>query len=337
MRDRLLSWALPAVAFGAAFLPATRPYFGFATGPVAGLVAALLAALAARMVPERYWPLFAVAAVDAVVRSPGVLLAVASFVAGTAYRRPIVYAVVASLVAVLPRPGVDLVSSLGGAPLFVWFPLIVGQWITSLREAQAARAEQARAEERTRIARDMHDVVAHRVSLMVLRAGALEINARDEKTAAEAELIRITGREALSQLRAVLGVLEEGEQRTLADVDWLIEQSRSVGVTVDRRDEGTVRELPALVDQTGYRIVQEALTNVHKHARSAATHVVLRYLPAKFEVTVKNTAPSDSSPAMPGGGRGLIGLKERVEKQGGRFTAGPEPDGGFLVSAEFPG
>ncbi|GHF32588.1 signal transduction histidine kinase [Amycolatopsis bartoniae] len=363
MRDRLRAWWLPAAAFCAAFLPVTRSpaYFALATVPVyvQGVVVGLVAAAAARWVPRRHWPLFVVAAADAVVRSPGFLLAVTSCVAATAYRRPrqlIVYTVAASLLAVLPRPGVEVVSSLGGAPLFVWFPLIVGLWVATraqvvagLRERaerlvleQAARAEQARAHERARIARDMHDVVAHRVSLMVLRAGALEINADDEKTAAEAELIRITGKEALTQLRAVLGVLEQGEQDasqprlTLADLDWLIEQSRSVGVAVDRCDEGTLREVPATVGQTAYRIVQEALTNVHKHARTATTHVVLRYLPSTLQITVENTVPRDCAPAMPGSGLGLNGLRQRVETQGGRFTAGPEPDGGFLVSAEIP-
>jgi signal transduction histidine kinase len=177
---------------------------------------------------------------------------------------------------------------------------------------------------------------------MVLRAGALEINAGDAKTAAEAELIRVTGKEALAQLRAVLGVLEQGKQEAsppplaLADLDWLIQQSRSVGVAVERHDEGTAREVPATVGQTAYRIVQEALTNVHKHARTATTHVVLRYLPSTLEITVRNTAPRGSAPAMPGSGLGLNGLRERVETQSGRFTARQEPDGGFLVSAELP-
>ncbi|GAB2736855.1 sensor histidine kinase [Amycolatopsis magusensis] len=356
MRERLRAWWLPAAAFCAAFLPPA--HFALEVVPVyvQGVVAGLVAAVAARMVPQRHWPLFAVVAADAVLRSPGFLLAVASYVAAITYRRPrhlVGYAVAASLLAVLPRPGADLASVLGGAPLFVGFPMIIGLWVAAraqvvagLRERadrlvseQAARAEQARAHERARIARDMHDVVAHRVSLMVLRAGALEINAGDEKTAAEAELIRVTGKEALTQLRAVLGVLEQGEQDaclTLADLDWLIKQSNSVGVAVERCDEGTPREVPATVGQTAYRVVQEALTNVHKHARTATTHVVLRYLPSALRITIENTAPRGSAPAMPGSGLGLTGLRERVETQGGRFTAGPAPGGGFLVSAELP-
>ncbi|MER5324683.1 sensor histidine kinase [Streptosporangium roseum] len=370
MRDRLVTVALPAAAFCAGFVPDARPYtfFGLASVPVYIQSAAigLLAAAAAWTAPRRLWPLLLVAAVDSVARSPGFLLSVASYVAATTYRRPLhltVFAVVASLLAVVPQPEADILSSLGGAPLFVWFPLVIGLWVgarrqvvTGLRERaerlereRAALDGRARAQERARIARDMHDVVAHRVSLMVLRAGALEINAVDEKTAAEAELIRVTGKEALEQLRAVLGILTEVPRRppmtgdellepqpTLADLDWLLDQSRSVGVPVERRDEGTAREVPVMVQHTAYRTVQEALTNIHKHAGMAATQVVVHYLPSALEVTIKNSVPPDDTPAMPGSGLGLIGLRERVELLGGGFAAGREADGGFLVSARLP-
>ncbi|GGP53757.1 sensor histidine kinase [Saccharothrix coeruleofusca] len=362
-------WWLPAAAFCGAFLPSALPDAGLRSLDLLGLASVpdyvqatavgLLAAVAIRMTPQRRWPLLVVTAVDAVVRSPGLLVAVTSYVAATTYRRPlhlVLYAVTASLPAVLPRPGTDIASSLGSAPLFVWLPLVIGLWaaargqvVDGLRERaerlereQAARAEQARAHERARIARDMHDVVAHRVSLMVLRAGALEINATDDRTAAEAELIRTTGKQALTQLRAVLGILGEADgeaarpQPTLADLDWLLDQSRSVGVVVERHDSGTARGLPAVVEHTAYRIVQEALTNVHKHASTATARVVVRYSPSALEITVGNTAPSDPGPAMSGSGLGLIGLRERVEVLGGTFVARPEPDGGFLVSATLP-
>jgi signal transduction histidine kinase len=213
-----------------------------------------------------------------------------------------------------------------------------------LEREQAVLAERARVEERTRIARDMHDVVAHQVSLMVLRAGALEINAPDEKTAAEAELIRTTGKEALTQLRAVLGILRHGgrepetfqPQPTLADIDALLDQSRSIGVPIERRDEGTVSELHAVVEHTAYRVVQEALTNIHKHAGLVPTQVVLRRLPSALEVTVNNVVPHDCVAEMSGSGLGLISLRERVELLGGEFTARPDEDGGFTVSARLP-
>ncbi|MEV4182279.1 histidine kinase [Streptosporangium canum] len=370
IRDRLVAAALPAAAFCAAFVPGARPYtfFGLASVPVyiQGAAVGLLAAVAAWTVPRRLWPLLLIAAADSVARSPGFLLSVASYIAATTYRRPLhltVLTVVASLLAVMPRPGADILSSLGGAPLFVWFPLVIGLWVGARRQVvaglreraerlereEAARTERARAQERARIARDMHDVVAHRVSLMVLRAGALEINAVDEKVAAEAELIRVTGKEALEQLRAVLGILTEvprrrpviGEealepQPTLADLNWLLDQSRSAGVPVERCDEGTAREVPVMVQHTAYRMVQEALTNIHKHAGTAATQVVVRYLPSALEVIIRNSVPSDRTSPMPGSGLGLISLRERIELLGGGFTARREPDGGFLVSARLP-
>ncbi|GAA4554635.1 sensor histidine kinase [Streptomyces collinus] len=369
LRDRLVSFALPATAFCGAFVPAAlpgaTPYSSLGLTPVPAsfqaAVVGLLAAVGVWMAPKRCWPLFALAAVDSVVRSPGLVLSVATYVAATTLRRPLhltIFSTVASLLAAMPRSGVDIVSSLGGAPLFVWLPLVTGMWISArgkvvaglreradrLEREQAVLAMRARVEERARIARDMHDVVAHQVSLMVLRAGALEINAPDEKTAAEAELIRTTGKEALIQLRAVLGILRHGggepesflPQPTLADIDALLDQSRSIGVPIERRDEGTAGELHAVVEHTAYRVVQEALTNIHKHAGMVPTQVVLRRLPSALEVTVDNVAPHDRTSGMSGSGLGLISLRERVELLGGEFTARPKEDGGFTVSARLP-
>ncbi|WP_283136487.1 sensor histidine kinase [Rhizohabitans arisaemae] len=367
--DRLVPWLLPAFACLGAFFPAEPlgagpyglPLPWLASVPerfFVGLVAVSAAAMA-RTASARPWPLLLLAVVDSLLRWPGMLLFTASYVAATALRRPpvlLAYTALVSLVVVVPRPGVDIASTLGGIPVFVWLPLLLGLWmgarrqvVAGLRERaerlereQAARTEQARAEERARIARDMHDVVAHRVSLMVLRAGALEVNAADERTVAEAELIRTTGQEALAQLRAVLGVLDKGDtgdfrpQPTLADLDWLLEQSRSVGVPVKLCEEGEADALPVMMQHTAYRVVQEALTNIHKHAGLAVTRVTLRHLPAALEVTVRNAAPQNPAQAVPGSGLGLVGLRERVELLGGAFEARPEPDGGFLVSARLP-
>ncbi|WP_369202918.1 sensor histidine kinase [Streptomyces sp. PU-14G] len=363
-------WLSAAVAFCAAFLPAALPgpplYGPGLSGPAAvpghalDAVLGALAAVAMVGVRKRRWPLFLITAVDAVVRAPGLLVAVASSVAATTCRRPrdvVLFTSVASVLVAVPRPGVEFASALGGVALFVWVPVTAGLWRTArghvvaglreraerLEREQATRTEQARAQERARVARDMHDVVAHRVSLMVLRAGALEINATEERTAAEAELIRTTGKEALTELRAVLGILSEpdGEsfrpRPTLADLDRLLDQSRSAGVPVERRDEGAAGGgVPAMVEHTAYRVVQEALTNVHKHAGRAATRVVVRHLPSALEVTITNDAGSGRTRTMPGSGLGLLGLQERVELLGGRFTAAPEPGGGFVVTVRLP-
>ncbi|MEO3812553.1 histidine kinase [Sphaerisporangium sp. B11E5] len=359
--SRLRAAVLPAAALCAVLLP---PHGSPVLEPLAvpfvvrAAVIAPVAAAAAWAVPRRPWPLLLVAVADALVWSPGFLLSLASYVAAVACRRSrhvAAYAAVAALTAVVPRPGAEISSSLGAVPLFVGLPLAAGLWVTARRQAMAAlreraervereqeaRAGRVRAQERARIARDMHDVVAHRISLVVLRAGALEINAPDERTAAEAELIRATGKEALAELRAVLGVLgqDDGDafhpQPLLADLDRLLDHSRSAGVPVERRDEGTAGAPPVMVQHTVYRVVQEALTNVHKHAGPAATTVVLRHLPGALEVTVRNAAPGCAPPAVPGGGTGLIGLRERVELLGGEFAAGPEPDGGFVVRARL--
>ena len=190
----------------------------------------------------------------------------------------------------------------------------------------------------------MHDVVAHRVSLMVLHAGALEVNATDARTSDAAALIRSIGREALTNLRDVLGVLRSAQateatlapQPTLGDLDRLLDQSRTAGITVARHDQGTSRPLPPALERAVYRVAQEALTNVHKHAGAGATDVYLRYLPDSFEVEVRNAPPTAAVDVLPGAGLGLVGLRERVELLDGRLETRAEPDGGFTVRASVP-
>ncbi|RKT84059.1 Signal transduction histidine kinase [Saccharopolyspora antimicrobica] len=359
---------LAAMVVGGAFLP--RNGMGLplslAGSPVAAATFAAASLVAVLLLPRRRWPLIAVGLLGWLLLSAWVTLCVGSYLVTEATRRvPLLlgYFAGATAVAVLPTvlgvlismPGLggdDALGSIGGAALFVWLPLVIGLWnrarldvLEGLRERaaqlereQTARAEQARLHERTHIAREMHDVVAHRVSLMVLHAGGLEVNAQDPRTAATAELIRVTGKEALVQLRNVLGVLKEGEvgpQPTLADLDRLLAQSREAGIPVVRHDAGTPLPLPVLIEQAAYRVVQEALTNVHKHSGTARTDVELRYTRTEVEVTVINEAPRDRVEPLPGTGMGLIGLRERVKLLDGEFTAGPT-DGGFTVRARFP-
>ena len=243
--------------------------------------------------------------------------------------------------------------------LVVGAPVLLGLWVgirralvahlrheaERLRREQRLQAERATARERTRIAREMHDVVAHRVGLMVLHAGALEVSLTDPAAARQAGLIRETGREALDELRHLLGVLRDradgpplDPQPTLADLDRLAQQSRDAGMEVSVVVEGERRRLPATVERTAYRLVQEALTNVHKHAANAATEVGVRYGRDWLEVTVRNAGPDGPrpGPAPAGGGHGLLGLRERVALVGGTFRAGPRLDGGFEVRASLP-
>jgi signal transduction histidine kinase len=214
---------------------------------------------------------------------------------------------------------------------------------------QEARAEAARLGERARIAREMHDVLAHRISLIALHAGGLEITERPEPGAARqtAGLIRETARSALEDLRDVLGVLASGDtsaplapQPRFADIAELVERSAAAGVPVrlvPNSSLGLDANVPEAVGRAAYRVVQEALTNIHKHAASAATAVRLSGAPGiGVEVRVENQAPRAVGTSLPGAGSGLAGLRERVEVAGGSFEAGPTPRGGFLVLAWLP-
>ncbi|MEV6210877.1 histidine kinase [Kitasatospora sp. NPDC051914] len=215
-----------------------------------------------------------------------------------------------------------------------------------LAEQASERARRARLEERTRIAREMHDVVAHRVSLMVVHAGALEriITKDPEKAQASAKLMGEVGRQALDELREILGVLRMAEPAAaaetaggLAEVPGLVEQSRAAGMAVSLTVSGDHRRYRGDAEQTAYRVVQEGLTNAHKHAGGARVVVLLAYVPNGVRVAVVNDCPGGAEPVrLPSGGNGLVGMRERVLALGGSFDAGPEPDGGFRVEAVLP-
>ncbi|MFF7452685.1 sensor histidine kinase [Kitasatospora sp. NPDC008115] len=214
-----------------------------------------------------------------------------------------------------------------------------------LAEQARERARRARLEERTRIAREMHDVVAHRVSLMVVHAGALErIAAKDpEKAAQSAKLMGEVGRQALNELREILGVLRMSDERgpepdSLAGLPRLVDQSRAAGMAVTLTVSGSRQEFTGEAEQTAYRVVQEGLTNAHKHAGGAQVSVLLAYAPNGVRVSVVNACPGGerAAAALPSGGNGLVGMRERVVALGGTFSAGPERDGGFRVEAVLP-
>jgi signal transduction histidine kinase len=230
--------------------------------------------------------------------------------------------------------------------------------LSLLADRAEERAEWARTEERTRIAREMHDVVAHRVSLMVVHAAALEaVAAKDPVRAARnARLVGDMGRQALTELREMLGVLravekpvraaepvalvaavgEEGP--SLAELEALVGQSRLAGMVVEMVVHGEPAGYAAEVEQTAYRVVQEALTNCHKHAPGARVVVRLAHREGEVAMQVEN-GPCDGSsaePGLPSGGNGLVGMRERVVGLGGVFVSGPTDEGGFKVSAVLP-
>jgi signal transduction histidine kinase len=208
-------------------------------------------------------------------------------------------------------------------------------------------AREAVMEERVRIARELHDMVAHSVTVMVIQAGAVR-----RRLAAglpvDAELltgIEESGREAVGELRRTLGLLRgEGSGASqppvgLARLDELIAQVRDAGLEVSVRRAGEPVTVPPAVDLSAYRIVQEALTNVLKHARAARAEVEIAFRPDGLHLAVVNDGPPAEPPAgRPGaaGGQGLIGMRERAGLFGGELTAGPRDSGGFAVRCRLP-
>lgn len=230
------------------------------------------------------------------------------------------------------------------------------QLVLSLRDRaeraeseQQLRVAQARALERTRIAREMHDVLAHRISLVSLHAGALEIrgDASPEEVATAAGVIRASAHQALQDLREVIGVLRadtdaeaapERPQPTIAQLPALADESRATGARVRLELDVAAEAVPEGAGRAAYRIVQEGLTNARKHAPGAAVTVAVAGGPGDgLTVSVRNPWPAGGVPAtIPGTGTGLVGLAERATLAGGRLTHGREPSGDFALTAWLP-
>ena len=214
-------------------------------------------------------------------------------------------------------------------------------------EAHAQEALRAAADERRRIAREMHDVVAHSVSVMVVQAGgARRILDRDPARAvAAAEQIERTGREALAEMRRLLGVLHHDDdgndarapQPTMAGVGALVGRARAAGLPVVLREEGERRSLPAGLDLAAYRVVQEGLTNALKYSGRAETEVHVRWSEKALELEVADRGPGPARQRVEAdGGHGLLGMQERVRLYGGELEAGRRRGGGFQVRAKLP-
>ncbi|HEY6745772.1 MAG TPA: histidine kinase [Mycobacteriales bacterium] len=238
-------------------------------------------------------------------------------------------------------------------------PAVLGLWVraraellVALRE-RAERAEQeqrtlareAVLEERARITREMHDVVGHRVSLMVLQAGAVDMAAEDPVRVRQlAGQLQDAGRRSLEELRQLIGLLTDSgdedaplaPQPGLSDVDELVSDARRAGLDVTLTRSGPPRELDPTVGRTAYRVVQEGLTNAGKHAPGGSVAVTLEVRDGELAVRVVNRRATRPPTALPSGGLGLIGLRERVRTVGGTLRAEPRLDGGFQVEAVMP-
>lgn len=216
--------------------------------------------------------------------------------------------------------------------------------LTSAVAREQQRAEDAALEERTRIARELHDIVAHAVSVMVIQAGAAsEVLRTDPDGALEAlASVRGAGRQALDELRRLLGVLRSGPeddgiapQPRLDRLPALVQQVSSSALTVRLHESGTPPEMPASLELAVYRIVQEALTNTVKHAGATRVDISLDCSLHGVDIRVVDDGRGPATRDA-GGGHGLGGIRERVAMFGGTLTSGPGPDGGFQVHAHLP-
>lgn len=211
----------------------------------------------------------------------------------------------------------------------------------AVREEEAELAAAAAAEERRRIARELHDIVSHSLGVLVLQAGAAEqVVDRDPAKAREVlQSIRATGQDAIAQMGTLLDLVRTGPERSrepqpsLGDLERLVTTTRDAGLSVQLSVRGAPRQLPAAVELSAFRVVQEGLTNVLKHALPASATVTVHYRDHELEVEVVDDGRSGQGQ---GSRRGLAGLRERVAVFGGRFEAGPAPGGGWSLRAAFP-
>ncbi|MGE7384666.1 sensor histidine kinase [Streptomyces sp. NPDC004126] len=246
-------------------------------------------------------------------------------------------------------PGYGLLANTAATLLVVTTGLVARRWQADAEAKRALLAERAVADERRRIARELHDIVAHHITTMQLMAGGARANlAHDPETAREALMtLEASGRMALGEMRQLLDVLRAGEEPETAvpapqpgagDLERIVAESRAAGSDTELTVSGPARPLPPTVGLTVFRVVQEALTNARKHAGNAPARVRLAYGPDEVAVEVCDEGPADGAARRPyrGGGYGLIGMRERVALHGGTLEAGPREEGGFRVAVRLP-
>jgi len=278
--------------------------------------------------------------------------------------RRLAYLAVGLLAIAVARPwqpslaviSVGLLRTAGGPLLALYFDtrrrliMALTERAERAEREQHLLAEQARADERARLAGEMHDVVTHRVSLMVLQAGALRVTAPDAATRQAAEDLRANGSLALDELRDLVGILrtapEDSESPADPGLAALVAESTAVGTPARLAEDGDPGLASPVVRRTAYRVTREALTNVRKHAPGALVTVQVSYARAEVRLTIRNTPPPEragldaglaaATLAGTGSGLGLAGLRQRIELMQGTLRAGPAADGGFCVEAVLP-
>jgi signal transduction histidine kinase len=238
---------------------------------------------------------------------------------------------------------------IAGMPVAIGLLISARQELSArIRELASSRerekkllAETVRAAERAKLAREMHDVVSHQVTLIAMQAGALQVSGGGDATTETARTIRELSTRTLEELRNLVGVLRSGDaadgtQPGVGELDDLVENFSCDEVPVALDVEAEPSRLPRPVSQAVYRTVQEALTNVRKHATGARASVRVLAQQDTLVVEVRNGRANEGTPELPSGGHGLVGLKERAGLLGGTFSAGPTAEGGFRVSATYP-
>lgn len=363
-RDLLLALALfgASVAVTVATMVSGHATHSLLSGVLAALIPLPLAW-------RRRWPVpvFCLVALGGLIHADASGILVLAFLIATyalgAYgeRRPSLIAIFLMVPLVTLGQNRTLIGLATVVPLYILLGIIwfIGQTIQS-RERRAAvlagevaRLERGHAEatqaalavERRRIARELHDVVTHNVSVMVVQAGAARhvLQTAPEQAREALLAVEATGRDALTELRHLLGLLshDDGEDAALApqpgieQLPALVQRMRDAGLLVALRITGEPFTLPQGINLAVYRIVQESLTNALKHSGMACTDVLLAYQPSGLKVTVADEGVGAASPAGTPG-RGLIGMRERVALYGGTLDAGPRPEGGYAVRAWFP-
>jgi len=262
----------------------------------------------------------------------------------------------AGAILVQRMPGMDASADLGEMTVLSAVVLAAAAAFGGRREAQRRLAEQQRIsdderarrallEERARIARELHDVVAHHMSVIAIQAEAAPYRVPDppQELASSFATIRASATEGLRELRRVLGVLradgaagDPAPQPDLGRLDELVAGVAAAGLAVTTTVTGDPRPLPPGVELSAYRIVQEALSNVLRHASGSDVRVEIVYRPAALELRVRNGPPPVPPAPSPGAGHGLPGMRERAAMLGGELAAGPDPDGGYAVAAVLP-
>jgi signal transduction histidine kinase len=237
----------------------------------------------------------------------------------------------------------------GPEPVVVSLALVAGAWLLGRAAGRGweLKAREAVGEERLRIARELHDVVAHSLTVIAVQGGAarMSFDANPEHARQALGFIESKSRQAMAEMRRLLGILHPDEDKApglspqpgLGGLDSLIDEFQRAGLEVKLTTRGDPRPLPAGLELSAYRIVQESLTNVLKHAGPTRAQVCFHYRQEALEVAVLNeAAPSDFSSRGRGGGYGLVGMRERAELFGGDLHFGPRPEGGFEVRARLP-